>query len=78
ALYIVDVDWGARTISCLHAFAIGTMNITDADGTLGSRGSFSFNGNLDIYSSKHAMPYDDGSNGGDVSAEMPWPACSPY
>lgn len=69
--FVVDVDFNANSISCMHSFAVGSFDITDAVGQPGNAGSFSFNGsNIEIYSPANATPY-----GGDISEQLDLDAC---
>lgn len=76
AFYLIDVVDGS--LACMHAIAIGTMNVTDANGAAGAAGSFVFNGTLNLYSPKRTPYEGEDIIDGDITALLDVTACAPY
>ncbi|HNW16745.1 MAG TPA: hypothetical protein PKM15_08585, partial [bacterium] len=68
-LYVVKVANNA--ISCMHAFAVGTLNITSVNLAPGAAGNFSAtSSDIEWYSPANAPIY-----GGDISSQLGVTAC---
>ena len=69
---VVDINWNTGKPNCVHAFGIGTLNVT-AIGDIADNGELVFTGDADLYSAKNFDEY------GDVSGNLgaTFKACDP-
>lgn len=67
-LFVADVNWAAGTIQCVHAFAVGSLDVTAA-GDVTNHGNLAFSGTIDLY-----HPTD--VYGQDISSQLSIPVCA--
>lgn len=70
SLYVADTTGGS--VTCIHAFGVGDVSLTDFNTALGASGRIAFTAsNIQMYSPKNAPIY-----GGDIS-DADFVACAP-